>query len=63
MSEEWDDIVCLPIIDISNDYNKNDISTEQDSIDFITYQQLITYFFSIDLEPVIILTSFHFFHD
>ncbi|OTF82215.1 ELMO domain-containing protein 3-like protein [Euroglyphus maynei] len=51
MSEEWDDIVCLPIIDISNDYNKNDISTEQDSIDFITYQQLITYFFSIDLEP------------
>ncbi|XP_027201109.2 ELMO domain-containing protein 3-like [Dermatophagoides pteronyssinus] len=53
MSEEWDDIVCLPIIDISNVPNNNDVhqSIEQDSIDFINYQQLISYFYSIDLEP------------
>lgn len=49
MSNEWDDIVCLPIIDISNNYNKNDVSIEQDSIDFITYQQLHSHVFSIDL--------------
>lgn len=58
MSEEWDDIVCLPIIDISNVPNNNDVhqSIEQDSIDFINYQQLISYFYSIDLEPVMILS-------
>lgn len=56
MSNEWDDIVCLPIIDISNNYNKNDVSIEQDSIDFITYQQLHSHVFSIDLGgPVIII--------
>lgn len=49
-ANEWDNVVCLPIIDISKNFTEQNLSSNVEKLEFLNASQLIEHIYSVELE-------------